>query len=262
MSHRHRRRQSSHRLPGRTAGLSLRPLALTVGVATVVAGIGAGVAATHPGGNGTTVAGAGPASDSVASSASPMAEDATPTSPSASASKKAFPLRTEPSGTPSPRRTTEARATASESAATRGETAPSRTQTRQAPVADGETARVLELVNQERAKAGCSPLTADPELTAAAEKYSDVMAGTGTLSHTGPDGSQISDRVEDEGYAWSAVGENIAQGQPDADAVMDAWMNSPGHRQNILNCDFEDIGIGLHEGDGGPWWTQDFGTPR
>jgi uncharacterized protein YkwD len=129
-------------------------------------------------------------------------------------------------------------------------------------VVEGEAARVLILVNRERAKAGCSPLTADPKLTAAAEGYSDVMAGAGVLSHTGPDGSQISDRVEQEGYAWSAVGENIAQGQPDADAVMADWMNSPGHRQNILNCSFQDIGIGVHEGDGGPWWTQDFGAGR
>lgn len=54
-------------------------------------------------------------------------------------------------------------------------------------------------------------------------------------------------------------GENIARGQADAAAVMQAWMNSPGHRANILNCDFKTLGVGVHLGSGGPWWTQDFG---
>lgn len=54
-------------------------------------------------------------------------------------------------------------------------------------------------------------------------------------------------------------GENIARGQADAQAVMDAWMNSDGHRANILNCDYKTLGVGVHFGSGGPWWTQDFG---
>ncbi|SFL56092.1 CAP domain-containing protein [Streptomyces pini] len=131
-----------------------------------------------------------------------------------------------------------------------------------APEDSGPQAQVLALVNRERAAAGCRPVTADAQLTRAAEDYSDTMAASGVLSHTGPDGSTMAGRVEAAGYAWSNLGENIAQGQPDAASVMKAWMNSPGHRANILNCAFEELGVGVHFGDGGPWWTQNFGTGR
>ncbi|MGP3981637.1 CAP domain-containing protein [Streptomyces sp. KR80] len=263
MSPRHRRRPASHRRrSGRATGLPMRRLALAAGALTVVAGVGAGVAVMDPGVDGAVVAEDGPASDRVASSASPMAEDATPTSASPSATKRPSPRRTKASAKPSPRRTakkTESRTPTATRTPTVPRSAPAPTR---APAATGEAARIVQLVNQERSKAGCSPLTTNKKLTAAAQKYTDVMADTGVLSHTGPDGSQVSDRVEREGYVWSAVGENIAQGQPDAEAVMDAWMNSQGHRENILNCSFREIGIGVHKGDGGPWWTQDFGTSR
>ncbi|MFE9560004.1 CAP domain-containing protein [Streptomyces sp. NPDC006487] len=119
---------------------------------------------------------------------------------------------------------------------------------------------VVRLVNVERAAAGCPALKTDPVLTKAAQSYSDSMAATGNFSHTGSDGSQPKDRVEAAGYSWSQTGENIAMGQRDAAAVMDSWMNSPGHRANILNCSFTEIGVGINSG-GGPWWTQSFGTP-
>lgn len=127
---------------------------------------------------------------------------------------------------------------------------------------DGIEAQVLALVNKERAAAGCGPVTANAKLTKAADDYSDVMAASGVMSHTGPDGSTMTSRVEAAGYAWSTLGENIARGQADAEAVMDAWMNSPGHRANILNCSFDELGVGVHMGDGGPWWTQNFGAGR
>ncbi|MEU9009052.1 CAP domain-containing protein [Streptomyces sp. NPDC048479] len=127
---------------------------------------------------------------------------------------------------------------------------------------NGAEAQVLALVNKERASAGCSPLTSNAKLVKAADDYSDVMAGSGVMSHTGPDGSTMSGRVDAAGYVWSTLGENIARGQSDAAAVMDAWMHSPGHRANILNCSFKEIGVGVHFGDGGPWWTQDFGAGR
>ncbi|WP_411098506.1 CAP domain-containing protein [Streptomyces sp. x-45] len=128
--------------------------------------------------------------------------------------------------------------------------------------AGGAEAQVLALVNEERAAAGCSPVTANDRLTRAADDYSDVMASSGVMSHTGPDGSTMASRVEAAGYQWSTLGENIARGQGDAASVMDSWMNSPGHRANILNCSFKELGVGVHFGDGGPWWTQDFGTGR
>ncbi|MFD8223083.1 CAP domain-containing protein [Streptomyces massasporeus] len=126
----------------------------------------------------------------------------------------------------------------------------------------GPEAQVLTLVNKERAAAGCSPVTANDRLTRAADDYSDVMASSGVMSHTGPDGSTMTTRVEAAGYQWSTLGENIAQGQADAASVMKSWMNSPGHRANILNCSFKELGVGVHFGDGGPWWTQNFGAGR
>ncbi|MFF5923346.1 CAP domain-containing protein [Streptomyces flavochromogenes] len=128
------------------------------------------------------------------------------------------------------------------------------------PAGGGAAEEVVRLVNVERAAAGCKALTVDADLTEAAQEYTDDMAATGNFSHTGTDGSQPQDRIEAAGYTWSRSGENIAKGQADAAAVMDAWMHSPGHRANILNCGFTEIGVGVST-DGGPWWTQDFGTP-
>ncbi|MDT0378729.1 CAP domain-containing protein [Streptomyces sp. DSM 42041] len=119
-------------------------------------------------------------------------------------------------------------------------------------------AQVLSLVNAERAKVGCSPVTADSELAALAEGHSRDMAERGYFSHTTPDGRSPWDRADAAGVD-NMGGENIARGQSDAQAVMDAWMNSDGHRANILNCDFRTLGVGAHFAQGGPWWTQAFG---
>ncbi|EST39200.1 hypothetical protein N566_03340 [Streptomycetaceae bacterium MP113-05] len=119
-------------------------------------------------------------------------------------------------------------------------------------------ARVLGLVNAERAKVGCSPVTAEPQLAALAETHSRDMAERGYFSHTTPDGESPWDRADAAGVE-DMGGENIARGQADAEAVMAAWMNSDGHRANILNCDFRTLGVGAHFAPGGPWWTQAFG---
>jgi uncharacterized protein YkwD len=117
---------------------------------------------------------------------------------------------------------------------------------------------VLTLVNQERAKAGCTPLTTDARLAALATAFSDDMAARGFFDHTDPDGKTPWDRAQAAGIS-DLGGENIARGQQTAADVMTAWMNSPGHRANILNCDYHTLGVGIHEGADGPWWTQDFG---
>jgi uncharacterized protein YkwD len=119
-------------------------------------------------------------------------------------------------------------------------------------------AEVLRLVNAARAQAGCSPVSANSALTELARAFSEDMAERGFFDHTDPDGATPWDRAEKAGIS-NLGGENIARGQADAAAVMDAWMNSPGHRANILNCDFKTLGVGVHYGEGGPWWTQDFG---
>ncbi|WP_097886503.1 MULTISPECIES: CAP domain-containing protein [unclassified Streptomyces] len=117
---------------------------------------------------------------------------------------------------------------------------------------------VLALVNQERAKVGCSPLSTSAPLTSLAQNFSEDMAARGFFDHTDPDGDTPWDRAAQAGVQGLAA-ENIARGQADAQAVMEGWMNSEGHRANILNCDYKTIGIGIHEGSGGPWWVQNFG---
>ncbi|MGW2212022.1 sigma-70 family RNA polymerase sigma factor [Streptomyces sp. NPDC001781] len=124
----------------------------------------------------------------------------------------------------------------------------------------GTVARVIALVNDERAKAGCGPVSEDRLLDAAAQGHSEDMGTRRFFDHTNPDGAGPDARITAAGYRWSAYGENIAQGQRTAESVMAAWMNSPGHRANILNCSFRNLGVGVHEGSGGPWWTQDFGA--
>ncbi|AZM55777.1 SCP-like extracellular [Streptomyces sp. WAC 01529] len=119
-------------------------------------------------------------------------------------------------------------------------------------------AAVLTLVNEERAKVGCRPVTADSKLAELAGRFSADMAERDFFAHTDPDGATPWDRAEKAGIA-NLGGENIARGQADAQSVMAAWMSSPGHRANILNCDYKTLGVGAHFAPGGPWWTQDFG---
>ena len=124
-----------------------------------------------------------------------------------------------------------------------------------APTAEGQ---VLELVNAERAAAGCSAVRADDGLAGVARRHSADMRDRGYFSHTDPEGRSPFDRAAAAGVG-SARAENIAAGQPDAAAVMAAWMASPGHRANILDCSLSSLGVGVSTGAGGPWWTQLFG---
>jgi RNA polymerase sigma factor (sigma-70 family) len=132
--------------------------------------------------------------------------------------------------------------------------------TRALPDRTDVVGQVVTLVNKERAGVGCGPLTEDPQLQKAAQSHSDDMAARQFFDHTNPDGADPGQRITVAGYRWSTYGENIAEGQQTASAVMQSWMNSPGHRANILNCSFKNIGVGVHKGAGGPWWTQDFGA--
>ncbi|WUC39830.1 CAP domain-containing protein [Streptomyces sp. NBC_00557] len=214
---------------------------------------GSSGSADSPGG----AAGAGPAS-TAPGSPSRSASSSASASPSPSASTSASP-------TPAPSKTASRKpATATPAGKTR--TTPSRKASKSpaagapgtASAASAAEAQVLKLVNEERAKVGCSPLTASSSLSRLAESFSDDMAARGFFDHTDPDGKSPWDRAAAAGIA-NLGGENIARGQSDAAAVMQAWMNSPGHRANILNCDFKTLGVGVHFGPGGPWWTQDFG---
>ncbi|MFI8306186.1 CAP domain-containing protein [Streptomyces sp. NPDC085927] len=129
-----------------------------------------------------------------------------------------------------------------------------------APEATGAIAKVVEIVNAERGKAGCSPVKVNTALTEAAQKHSEDMAASSNMSHTGSDGSSPDDRITRAGYSWSTYGENVAYGYSTPEQVMAGWMASPGHKENILNCAFKEIGVGLAQP--GSYWTQDFGTAR
>jgi uncharacterized protein YkwD len=121
---------------------------------------------------------------------------------------------------------------------------------------------VVSIVNTERAKAGCQPLTVDSRLVTAARKHSADMVARHFFDHTNPDGVTFDKRITNEGYRFSAAAENIAAGQRTPQDVMNAWLNSPGHRANILNCKLRQLGVGVAMDGRRPVWTQDFATPR
>jgi uncharacterized protein YkwD len=121
---------------------------------------------------------------------------------------------------------------------------------------------VAELVNLERQIENLRPLTWDDSLFAAARGHSTDMAEQDYFSHESLDGREPGDRILAAGYQYNTYGENIAGGYPIPEAVMNGWMSSPGHRANILNTTFCDIGVGYTYGSAstyGHYWTQDFG---
>lgn len=120
-------------------------------------------------------------------------------------------------------------------------------------------AAVIDLVNAERRRARCPDVHLDERLRTAARGHSVDMARHGTLSHEGSDGSSPWDRAERAGYD-AAMSENVAMGYATPEAVMDAWMKSQGHRDNILDCEAKAVGVGLaRTSDGTAYWTQMFG---
>jgi uncharacterized protein YkwD len=121
---------------------------------------------------------------------------------------------------------------------------------------------VLRLTNVARQEEGCSALRMDAKLRTAARRHSTDMARFGFMSHTGHDGSGPAQRIRAAGYQITGTwAENIARGYPSPEAVMDGWLNSPGHRANILNCSLRAIGVGVVRSAGGRvYWTQDFGA--
>ena len=121
---------------------------------------------------------------------------------------------------------------------------------------------ILVLVNAERASEGLEPLSYDACLAAAALGHSEDMGENDYFSHTGLNDSSPGDRITAAGYVWTTYGENIAAGYLTPEAVMAGWMVSPGHRANILNPDFCDIGVGyayITPSSYGQYWTQNFG---
>lgn len=116
--------------------------------------------------------------------------------------------------------------------------------------------------NSYRARHGLPPLTMEPRLTEAAQGHASWMADTGSFSHTGAGGSSPFLRISQAGYSYSAAGENIALGQRTVEAVMVAWVGSPGHEANIRNTKYIHMGVGLATArDGRRIWVVTFGAP-
>ncbi|NDJ16071.1 hypothetical protein GS601_02015 [Myxacorys almedinensis A] len=116
--------------------------------------------------------------------------------------------------------------------------------------------QVVELTNQERIGRGLTPLAINLTLNNVAEQHSQDMLAQNYFSHQGKDGSLPWERMQGQGYAYSRAAENIAFGQTTPQQVVSDWMNSPGHRKNILDPNLQDIGVGYYNG----YWTQNFGT--
>ena len=115
---------------------------------------------------------------------------------------------------------------------------------------------VVRLVNSERAKNGLSPLTQDWELSRVARFKSQDMKDNAYFSHTSPIYGSPFDMINNFGISYRTAGENIARGQKTPQAVVNAWMNSSGHRANILNKSYKKIGVGYVSD--GRYWTQMF----
>jgi len=123
--------------------------------------------------------------------------------------------------------------------------------------------QALDLVNEHRRRGGCGNLTVDRRLIVAANRHAADMARRGYFAHEDSHGDRAGDRVEDAGYQWSRFGENIARGQDSVFEVVDGWMHSPEHRENIMDCRLQQVGVGLaFAEDRTPYWVQDFATPQ
>ena len=121
---------------------------------------------------------------------------------------------------------------------------------------------VLQLVNQERKKAGVQPLTLSEKITSIANTKAKDMADKNYFSHQSPTYGSPFDMLKQFGVSYSYAGENIAAGQKTAEEVMNSWMNSSGHRQNILNKNYTQLGVGFYRGGQyGTEWVQLFIKP-
>jgi uncharacterized protein YkwD len=130
-------------------------------------------------------------------------------------------------------------------------------------------AAMLDRVNAERKRAGVRPLAANPRLDQAAQRHAADMLARRYFAHESPEGNTVRERSKAAGYDWREIGENIAEGQLTVAEVMDSWMHSPGHRRNLLDPGFRELGVGIALGRGGTGesgfqveWVQAFGTKR
>jgi uncharacterized protein YkwD len=124
---------------------------------------------------------------------------------------------------------------------------------------------IVRLTNDERAAAGIPALQTNSQLMQAAQLHAGQMAAAQQMAHTLPDATYptVQDRLDAAGYRWQSYGENIASGYPSAAQAMSGWMQSSGHRANILNSGFTEIGTGYAlDSAGWAYYVQVFGRPR
>lgn len=132
---------------------------------------------------------------------------------------------------------------------------------------DAVSREMLVRVNAARKRAGLKPLRLNAVLAKAAQRHAEDMLVRGYFDHKSPSGTTVRERSRAAGYRWGAIGENIAFGQTSVDEVVETWLDSPGHRKNILSPNFSELGVGLALGKGpdGKFqvlWVQNFGAPR
>lgn len=193
--------------------------------------------------------------------ASAATRSAAPATPTRSASVTATPSAQRPGthpATTAPHTTGTGTGTGGTSTGTGSRKAPSSNTLSGGGTTAQYAQQVVEMVNTERARQGCKPVTVNAKLQAAAQAHSDDMAARNYYEHDTPEGVGPGARMTSAGYHWSTWGENIYKSPKDAQTAMDGWMKSPGHRDNILNCAFKEIGVGINMSANGPWWTQDF----
>jgi uncharacterized protein YkwD len=124
---------------------------------------------------------------------------------------------------------------------------------------------VIELTNKHRRAAGCANVQWNAALGTAAQRHAGDMAANNYFSHNSRNGAGFAARIRAAGYRYRLAAENVAAGQQSPEEVVDAWMRSPTHRVNILNCRLRHVGIGFSENSRstyGTYWVQDFGTAR
>jgi uncharacterized protein YkwD len=132
-----------------------------------------------------------------------------------------------------------------------------------------EAQAMLSLTNAERAAAGCPAMTLNSKLSAAAQGHAQDMVQNDFYAHRGSDNATNGTRITRQGYLWSMAGENITAGYTTAESAMASWLTSPGHRANIINCSYREMGVGYtyEPNDGGlitwrHYWVQVFATPQ
>ena len=128
---------------------------------------------------------------------------------------------------------------------------------------DTITRKVVRLTNRERSRKGLDKLSFNSKLQKAAQSHADDMDRTGRyLAHDSSDGRVLRDRIDDVDYDWSYIAENAATGQASPKAVVQSWMNSPGHRANMLDPEIKEIGVGyaIDDVSATPYWVQNFGS--